>query len=279
MAPTIRATFGLRGSSSSASAALQSSLVSKLRARMALDGSTVFRLTWKQRTTPSGRLIWALRASARSTSDNASGSWPSPTANNYEQRDELAAAERRARLKAKHGNGNGFGLTLGNAARLASWPSPVVNDAKGSDYAYSQGNHDRPVLKLGGVAKLAHWQTPRGEISGDTPETHEARQTRVVAKHGRRMGTPLEVQAGWAYWHTPVVRDHRNSAGDGTNPRDLPRQVSGVMPTGSTAETGKPGQLNPELSRWLQGFPSAWTLAAPLQARAARGSSGPTGTP
>jgi hypothetical protein len=31
-----------------------------------------------------------------------------------------------------------------------SWPTPVVNDAKGSDYAYSQGNHDRPVLKLGG---------------------------------------------------------------------------------------------------------------------------------
>ena len=36
-----------------------------------------------------------------------------------------------------------------------SWPSPVVNDSKGSDYAYSQGNHDKPCLKLGGAAKLA----------------------------------------------------------------------------------------------------------------------------
>jgi hypothetical protein len=26
-------------------------------------------------------------------------------------------------------------------------------------------------------------------------------------------------------WHTPLVRDHRNSAGNGTNPRDLPRTV------------------------------------------------------
>ncbi len=31
-----------------------------------------------------------------------------------------------------------------------SWPTPVVNDAQGSDYAYSQGDHDRVVLKLGG---------------------------------------------------------------------------------------------------------------------------------
>ena len=36
-----------------------------------------------------------------------------------------------------------------------SWPSPVVNDSKGSDYAYSQGNHDKPCLKLGRAAKLA----------------------------------------------------------------------------------------------------------------------------
>lgn len=26
-------------------------------------------------------------------------------------------------------------------------------------------------------------------------------------------------------WHTPVVRDHKNSGGNGTNPRDLPRQA------------------------------------------------------
>jgi hypothetical protein len=59
-----------------------------------------------------------------------------------------------------------------------SWPSPVVNDSKGSDYAYSQGNHDRLVLKLGGVAKLAHWTTPNVNEQNERPEVKDARNAR-----------------------------------------------------------------------------------------------------
>jgi hypothetical protein len=70
----------------------------------------------------------------------------------------------------------------------------------------------RPYYQLAASARrtsetgFGSWQTPRGEISGDTAESHEARQSRVVEKHGRRMGTPLEVQAQWALasWPTPV---------------------------------------------------------------------------
>src|SRR5690554_2247504 len=40
---------------SSASAALQSALASRLRARTALVGSILYKLTWKERATPSGR--------------------------------------------------------------------------------------------------------------------------------------------------------------------------------------------------------------------------------
>jgi len=61
------------------------------------------------------------------------------------------------------------------------------------------------------------WQTPRGEISGDSAESHEARQVRVVAKHGRRMGTPLEVQAAWASWPTPG--SHEGGGGKSTHPK------------------------------------------------------------
>ena len=49
--------FGQHGSHSSASAALQSSLESRLRAAMASSGSTLFRLTWNDAVTPSGRRI------------------------------------------------------------------------------------------------------------------------------------------------------------------------------------------------------------------------------
>jgi hypothetical protein len=187
-----RVTFGRSSAASFASAALQLSLESRLRARLDGHGSLVFALTLKHWPIAQQAPICAVRARAHSTSDSGSGSWPTPT----------------------------------------------VNDAVGSDDAYSQGNHEKPVLKLGGVAKLAGWQTPRGEISGDTAEGHELRQARVVAKHGRRMGTPLEVQAQWVL------------------------VSSGLNPIGSIAATISGGQLNPAHSRWLQGYPPEWDVCA-----------------
>ena len=100
--------FGRHGSTSSASADLQRSLESRLRAALDSRGSTLFVLTWKDAVTPSGHRICALRASARRTSDS------------------------------------------GCTSPHSTWPTPVVNDSKGSDYSYSNGDHDRPALKLGG---------------------------------------------------------------------------------------------------------------------------------
>jgi hypothetical protein len=156
---------------------------------------------------------------------------------------------------------------------LASWQTPVVNDALGSDYAYGPKRPDgtrNVFLKLPGEAKLASWATPRGEISGDTADSHEARQTRVVAKHGRRMGTPLEVQASLASWASPMALDYRTVTGREFQQRDNATQnvnvqatlASGPMPTGSPAETASSGQLNPRLSGWLMGFPMTWDLCA-----------------
>lgn len=70
---------GLRGSISSASAALQSSLESRLKQRLPTAGSTLFKMTWKQKATPSLRSVCLLRASALRISDSESGSWPTPT--------------------------------------------------------------------------------------------------------------------------------------------------------------------------------------------------------
>lgn len=77
-------TFGLHGSISFASSALKQFLGNKLRQKTALNGSTLFRLIWKERVTPSGRRISALRASALLTLDKGYGSsgfrFPTPTA-------------------------------------------------------------------------------------------------------------------------------------------------------------------------------------------------------
>lgn len=64
-ASQISVTYGPHGSGSSASHILSQSLANRLRVKTDLLGSTLFRLTWKERVTPSGRRIPALRASGR----------------------------------------------------------------------------------------------------------------------------------------------------------------------------------------------------------------------
>jgi hypothetical protein len=73
------ATYGRHGFGSSASAALQLSLASRLQELMAWRGSTAFSLTWKTIRTPSRRQICQLRALALHKDDRGSGSWQTPT--------------------------------------------------------------------------------------------------------------------------------------------------------------------------------------------------------
>ena len=65
-------TYGPRSSILSKSAVLQRFLENKLRRKTASLGSTLYRLTWKERITPSGRAIFALRASVLRTSVSVS---------------------------------------------------------------------------------------------------------------------------------------------------------------------------------------------------------------
>jgi hypothetical protein len=58
----------------------------------------------------------------------------------------------------------GTNYTSNGAAQQAGWPTPVDNDSKGSTHCYSQGNHDKPVLKLPGTAKLTGWSTEEGPV-------------------------------------------------------------------------------------------------------------------
>ena len=92
-------TFGRTSTGSSRSAALQSCLASRLQARTASLGSTLYKLTWKERTTPSGRSISALRASARRTSDSDCSGWVTPTTRDWKDTPGMATkAEGRNRL-------------------------------------------------------------------------------------------------------------------------------------------------------------------------------------
>lgn len=132
--PPTTGTCGPSSSGSFASASLQSSLASRLRARMDSAGSTEYSLTWKERATPAGRQICALRASTRRTSDSGCTGRPSPKA--QEDGRTLEQYES-ARLR---GYENRKGKTVGGpaskqdglaiAAQMAGWASPKAKDSK-----------------------------------------------------------------------------------------------------------------------------------------------------
>jgi hypothetical protein len=71
-------TSGPSGDDLSPSAALQSSLENRLRARLDGIGSPLYALKWKHWDMRSGPPICALRASVPRTSDSGCGSWPTP---------------------------------------------------------------------------------------------------------------------------------------------------------------------------------------------------------
>lgn len=234
--------FGQHGSHSSRSVALQSSLESRLRARMASGGSTLFSLTWNDAVTPSGRRICALRASVLRTPDSGCTSWPTPTV---------------SRGDYSYANGDHDTPTLGEnarplneVARLSHWPTPKSSDgAKGGKRRVATGQ-DLPTTAHEAI-RPASWATPAAQEAGGTPEQFLARKRRTKAG-GTHIGesvTSLSLQAQLA--------------------------DSGPMPTGSSAETPpegrpSPGQLSPEHSRWLQGYSAEWASCGVTAIRSSR---------
>lgn len=102
LGPRIPVIFGQRGAASSCSAALGVSLGNRLRALTDGRGSMLFSMTWKERTTPSGRVICQLVVLVRRFAGRASGSLPTPVARDY--RNGLHSPTALAR-RARHSRG------------------------------------------------------------------------------------------------------------------------------------------------------------------------------
>ena len=212
-------TYGPRSSISSASDDLTLSLANRLQARTALLGSTLYKLTWKVRATPSGRQIPALRATARRKSDSASTlwGWTTPTLGN-------ACGQNLARQG---------GASLNSDAVLAGWPTAAARDWKNGDA--SQATLDRNARPLNEIAMLSGWRSTRANDFKGGVDPEGASQ-RAEADYF----LPDQVRAMMAH----------------DKPARL--TVTGEMLTGSTAGMESGGQLNPAHSRWLMGLPPAW---------------------
>ena len=292
---TTSATYGRIGTGSSASATLQSSLESKLMPRLEAAGSTMFAYRLSRLVTPSGRSISRLAASARRISDSAFTSWPSPNAGPQNDRDTKWEG-RRKECKARHGN-NGFGLTLGMAASLSPWPTPMAGTPAQNGYNEA-GNNDYSRK----VVSLTSWPTPNHNTTGAGHQGRDGGLNLQTAAQLSTWATPtsrdykdgacaeanvpinalLGRQVQLAAWQTPTVTDTQRASQEAHErrrlfrasigreslaPGNLGEQAAlyaglptdfGEMRNGSTVATGKRGQLNPALSRWLMGLPHEW---------------------
>lgn len=223
-------------SGSSASAALNELLESRLRAQTDGLGSTLYRLRWKCWVTPLGRRIPALRASARPISDSACIGWPTPTvgnANGSQMAKEASATGRRP-------DGTKATVSLNQVATLAGWATPSSRDWKDTgDLETSRFRKDGKERKdtVPRQANLAGWPTPMASSPAKLGRYNQAgnndshRATEAMCK--------------------PITEPARLTG-------------SGLLVTGYHAQMENGGQLSPRHSLWLMlgSLADCWLTAA-----------------
>lgn len=267
------ATSGRTGIGSSRSAALTQLWASRLRAKTALLGSTLYRLTWKDRITPAGRSIFALRASGRpiSVSGFSCAGWPTPVAHGSsggEYRDPEKAI---ARATGDHAN------DLRDFAQLAGWATASARDWKDTPgmatVAENPDGSERSRLdQLPRQAMLTGWTTPQAH---DTNPRGAGNRTNPAAGNACLAWDAKETMLSG--WPTPTATDSIKGGEVSARPGmmglsemmsgvrgpyaircEVRQTASGPVLNGYSVETltdQNSGLLDPAHSAWLQGIP------------------------
>lgn len=308
--PLMPDTSGPKCAASLNSAALQSSLESKLRARMEGRGAPEYALTWKHWDMPSGPPICALRASGRRISDRdctgVAEGWSTPRANKWGFPDSHGSNETpvgwntpRATDGSNGGPSQANGALSADAGKVTGWATPKAADGRGSPYTPTETRRSELRKQM-----PAGWPSPNAQEFGcrDVERTQERRKeckertgngngfgltlgqavmlnvagwptptsnnSTGSGTQGREGGENLQTAAGWA---APTTRDHKDTGTLENVPVNclLGRQAPlSIAPTERRAGYA----LNPEFSRWLMGFPVAWGSCGAMAMQSCRSS-------
>jgi len=230
-----------------------------LKQRLTTGGSTLFKMTWKEKVTPSRQSVSLLRASGLRISGSDSGSWPTPAVVQASMNVDPDTWNGSYYLKPD-GRKQQTDLGLTAMQCLSSWPTTTRDHKDGS-----QCDNVPLNALLGRVAWLANWPTPQTQ---DMSGGGQAKRAMGDTRHGSN----LNDFAMLASWGTPNCMDslpirsdekltRAKSVAGCSNIRD--QVPSGMPATGSPAATASGGQLNPAHSRWLMGYPTEWDDCAP----------------
>jgi hypothetical protein len=205
------------------------------------------------------------------------GLWPTPAA-----RDSFPPHTPEY-IAAKKAQGHGMS-NLSDIGPLGMVPAllqtPVADDAvdrvKGKANSRGEPKLSGQVVAIGAALSSLRTATrmetaPSARLTTPTAVAPDPRKTGLSTMSATESFTP-------ALWSTASARDWKDSPGMATvgqNPDgsirfrtdQLPRQAAlyqhGAAQNGQSAQTGKPGALNPEFVCWLMGFPPEWDACAP----------------
>ena len=201
-------TSGQSSSISSISAALQSSLENRLRQRLEWAGSTIYKLTWKEKTTPAGWSYCQRAASVPRTKETDSSTspsaWPTPQRMDGERGPVKGGLNEKGDRVSK--DGVRYGKTLVTVAhQVSGWTTPNTRDWKDTPGMSTDRENNRQRID----------QTPRQafQLIGVTPTTPNL-GTENTARYQLNprfslwlMGYPIE----WAYCGERVTPSSRKS--------------------------------------------------------------------
>jgi hypothetical protein len=196
-------TYGRRSITSSESAALQSSLESKLTRRLSSRGSTLFTLIRKRLITPLARSYFLLRASARRTDDTGPILWDTPTDTDIVPEPDTTADP------------------------LSGWITPAARDWKDSENmaltgTNPDGTERSRIDQLPRQALLSGWPTPAAnefEIKDVERMLERQAEQKAMGRSGNGFGFTLAMAAkALASWPTPTSGTPNSLRGLGQDP-------------------------------------------------------------